>query len=77
MKRGVFFVKSGPFPTKLNETDAGLIFILHFTYLGVGGAYAPNAPRAYGSVSTTALLSTFDALLIHRANCITTDNILV
>ena len=37
---GLFFVKSGPF---LNAVS--VFFILRFTYLGGGGAYAPNAPH--------------------------------
>ena len=53
---GCFFVKKVDLPpqneTKLNQT---LLFILHFTYLG-GGAYAPNAPPAYGRESSVAAL---------------------
>jgi len=41
MKLGVLIVKSGPYPHKMKWNWN--FFILHFTYLGGGGAYAPTA----------------------------------
>jgi len=49
---GVFFVKKWTFPQRrVHYIQYQYFFILHFTYFEGRGAYAPDAPAAYGPVA--------------------------
>ena len=69
-KWGCFFVKKWNFPQcRVHYVQYQYFFILHFTYLG--GAYAPNAPPAYGPGSWHLQMRCNNATIKNSTNWIT------